>query len=210
MAFEKIKSLVKGNSRIKSVVYNLMVNNVRTRPRLWLRILRPFYTVRGRGSVIYWSVRKDIVPFNPFSLGKYSVIEDFSVVNNFVGAVNIGDYTRIGLNNVVIGPVKIGNHVNIAQGVIMSGLDHNFDNVSVRIDEQGVSTALITIEDDVWVGSNVVITKGIKLGKHSVVAAGSVVNRDVPPFSVVAGAPARVVKQFDFDKNEWVKASHGK
>lgn len=210
MALQNIKNKVKSNRRLKALVYSLMVDSVRTRPRLWLRMLRPFYTIRGRGSVIYWSVRKDIVPFNPFSLGKNSVIEDFSVVNNFVGAVNIGDYTRVGLSNVVIGPVEIGNHVNIAQGVIMSGLDHNFEDVSRRIDEQGVSTSPIIIEDNVWVGSNVVITKGVRLGSHSVVAAGSVVNRDVPPFSVVAGAPARIVKHFDSEKNEWVRISHGK
>jgi len=90
----------------------------------------PFYIKRGGGSVIYRSVRKDIAPFNKFSIGKNSVIEDFSIVNNLVGDVRIGDHTRIGLGNVVIGPVKIGDHVNLAQNITLSGIDHNFRDVS--------------------------------------------------------------------------------
>ena len=138
---------------------------------------------------------RDIVPFNQFTLGDCSVVEDFCCINNAVGDLHIGHHSRIGLHNTIIGPVRIGNHVNLAQGVVVSGLNHNFNNLSKRIDEQGVSTSLIIICDDVWIGANSVITAGVTIGRHSVVAAGSVVTKDVPENSVVAGSPARVIKQ---------------
>ena len=107
----------------------------------------------------------------------------------------IGDHTRIGLHNTIIGPVKIGSHVNLAQGITVTALNHNFDDSEKRIDEQGVSTKPVTIEDDVWVGANAVILPGVTIGNHCVVAAGAVVTKDVPPHSLVAGVPAKVIKQ---------------
>ena len=191
---EKIKQWMVQNEFIKKKVLNLLIHPIKTRPRLWLRLFQFLYMKRGRHTVIYHSVRQDIVPFYKFSLGDYSVIEDFCCINNAVGDMHIGHHTRIGLHNTVIGPVHIGNHVNLAQGVVVSGLNHNFQNPNKRIDEQGVSTALVTINDDVWIGANSVITAGVSIGQHSVVAAGSVVTKDVPEYSVVAGCPAKVIK----------------
>lgn len=192
---------------LKQTLYRFIMHPVKTRPNWWIRLFSFLYLKRGKGSVIYRSVRKDLPPFNRFSLGRYSVVEDFSCINNAVGDLIIGDYTRVGLGNTIIGPVSIGNHVNLAQNVTVTGLNHNFEDVKKRIDEQGVSTNPIVIEDDVWVGANVVILPGVTLGKHCVVAAGSVVNRSVPPFSVCAGTPARVVKRYNFEKKEWEKIS---
>ena len=107
----------------------------------------------------------------------------------------IGHHTRIGLHNTVIGPVTIGNHVNLAQGITMTALNHNFEDSKKRIDEQGISTSPVTIEDDVWIGANAVVLPGVTIGSHSVVAAGAVVTKDVPPHSLVAGVPAKVIKQ---------------
>lgn len=182
------------NESIKKKTLNLLVHPVKTRPRLWLRLFQFLYMKRGRHTVIYYSVRRDIIPFNKFILGDYSVIEDFCCINNAVGDMHIGHHTRIGLHNTIIGPVRIGNHVNLAQGVVISGLNHNFQDPTKRIDEQGVSTALVTIKDDVWIGANSVITAGVTIGKHSIVAAGSVVTKDVPDYSVVAGCPAKIIK----------------
>ena len=198
-----IKDRVKSNPRLKKLVLNLMVHPVKTRPRVWLRLFMRFYTSRGKGSVIYRSVRKDLVPFNRFIIGDRSVIEDFSIVNNMVGDVVIGRESRAGLGNVIIGPVSIGNNVIIAQGVVLSGLDHNYKECNITISKQGVSTSLINIEDDVWIGANAVITKGVTNGKHSIIAACSLVNKDVPPFSIVAGNPAKVIKQYNHSSGEW-------
>jgi acetyltransferase-like isoleucine patch superfamily enzyme len=137
----------------------------------------------------------DTPPYRKFSLGDYSVIESFACVNNAVGDVIIGNYTRIGLHNTIIGPVTIGNHVNLAQGITVTALNHNFEDLSKKIDEQGISTKPVTVEDDIWIGANAVILPGVTIGHHSVVAAGSVVTKDVPPHSLVAGVPAKIIKQ---------------
>ena len=137
----------------------------------------------------------DTPPYRKFSLGDYSVIESFACINNAVGDVMIGDHTRVGLHNTIIGPVIIGNHVNLAQGITVTALNHIFENSDKRIDEQGVSTSAVIIEDDIWVGANAVILPGVTIGHHSVVAAGAVVTKDVPPHSLVAGVPAIIIKQ---------------
>ena len=201
----KMIDFLKNNPKAKKLVLDFLIHPVKTRPRWYLRLFIPFYIHKGKHSVLYKSVRKDIAPFNKFSLGDYSVIEDFSLVNNLVGDIIIGNHSRVGLNNVVIGPVIIGNNVNLAQNITVSGLDHNYMDTSKRIDEQGVGTSLITIDDNVWIGANCVVTKGVNIGRHSIIAAGSVVNKDVPPFSVVAGNPARVIKYYDSKTGKWEK-----
>jgi acetyltransferase-like isoleucine patch superfamily enzyme len=137
----------------------------------------------------------DTPPYRKFSMGDYSVVESFACINNAVGDVIIGDYTRVGLHNTIIGPVTIGNHVNLAQGITVTALNHNFESPGSRIDEQGVSTKPVTIGNDIWIGANAVILPGVTIGDHSVVAAGAVVTKDVPPHSLVAGVPARIIKQ---------------
>ena len=192
---EGIRSKFKDNPKWKKFFDWVIINQVQTRPRWFVRLLAPLYQHRGRHSVIHASVRMDTPPYRQFSLGDYSVIESFCCINNAVGDVLIGDYTRIGLHNTVIGPVTIGSHVNLAQGITVTALNHNFEDPNKRIDEQGISTTPVTIEDDVWIGANAVVLPGVTIGNHSVVAAGAVVTKDVPPHSLVAGVPAKVIKQ---------------
>ena len=136
----------------------------------------------------------DVVPWSRFKLGKNSVVESFSCINNAMGDVIIGDHTRVGLHNTIIGPVTIGSHVNLAQGVVITALNHNFADPSQRIDTQGVSTKPIIIDDDVWIGANVTVTPGVSIGSHSVIGAGSVVTHDIPAGSVAVGSPAKVMR----------------
>lgn len=194
---ETLRERLKESPRLKHLADWLVMNQRDARPRWYVRLLAPLYQHRGRGSKIYWSVRMDTPPYRRFSLGRQSVVEDFSCINNAVGDVVIGDHTRIGLHNTIIGPVTIGNHVNLAQGVVVTALNHNFNNPSLHIDQQGVSTNSVKIEDDVWIGANAVVLPGVTVGRHSVVAAGAVVTRDVPPGTVVAGIPAKVISQTD-------------
>jgi acetyltransferase-like isoleucine patch superfamily enzyme len=179
----------------KKLIDWVIMNQVQTRPRWFIRLLAPLYQHRGKHAVIHKSARMDTPPYRKFSLGDYSVIESFACINNAVGDVQIGNHTRIGLHNTVIGPVKIGNHVNLAQGITVTALNHNFTDSNKRIDEQGISTNAVSIEDDVWIGANAVILPGVTIGNHCVVAAGAVVTKDVPPHSLVAGVPAKVIKQ---------------
>ena len=191
---ERVRNKLKNNPKWKKFIDWVIMNQVETRPRWFVRMLAPIYQHRGKHSVIHRSARMDTPPYRKFSLGDYSVIESFACINNAVGDVMIGDHTRIGLHNTIIGPVEIGSHVNLAQGITVTALNHNFDDTEKRIDEQGVSTNPVTIEDDVWVGANAVILPGVTIGNHCVVAAGAVVTKDVPPHSLVAGVPAKVIK----------------
>ena len=192
---DTVRKRFKGNPKMKRFVDWVIMNQVETRPRWFIRMLAPLYQHRGKHAVIHRSARMDTPPYRKFSLGDYSVIESFACINNAVGDVIIGDYTRIGLHNTIIGPVTIGNHVNLAQGITVTALNHNFEDPNKRIDEQGISTTPVVIEDDIWIGANAVILPGVTIGHHSVVAAGAVVTKNVPPHSLVAGVPAKVIKQ---------------
>ena len=192
---EAVRERFNRNPKWKKFLDWVIMNQVETRPRWFIRLLAPLYQHRGKHSVIHCSARMDTPPYRKFSLGDYSVIESFACINNAVGDVMIGDHTRVGLHNTIIGPVIIGNHVNLAQGITVTALNHNFDDSNKRIDEQGVSTSAVIIEDDIWVGANAVILPGVTIGRHSVVAAGAVVTKDVPPHSLVAGVPAKIIKK---------------
>lgn len=197
---------IKKNPTLKEFVLWMLQPTYRPRPRFWVKLfLNPFIHQKGDNSFISKSTRMDVFPFNKFSLGSYSTIEDFSCINNAMGDVFIGSKSRIGLGNTVIGPVIIGNNVNIAQNVVMSGLNHGYEDINVPPREQKCSTSLIKIEDDCWVGANSVITSGVHIGKHVVIAAGSVVTKNVPSFSIVAGNPARVIKQYNPTNKVWEK-----
>lgn len=186
---------MKSSPALKRLLDFIIMNQVQTRPRWYVRLFAPLYQHRGRGSVIHSSVRMDTPPYRRFSLGRRSVVESFACINNAVGDVIIGDHTRIGLHSTVIGPVTIGSHVNLAQGITVTALNHNFSDPTFPIDAQGISTKPVVIEDDVWIGANAVILPGVRIGRHSVVAAGAVVTRDVPSGSLVAGVPATVKKR---------------
>lgn len=197
---------IKQNPRLKKTVHSILVRSYEARPRTWVRwFVNPFVHKKGRGSIIRWRTRMDVLPFNRFELGERSIIEDFSTINNGSGDVVIGHHTLVGMSNVIIGPVTLGNHIILAQHVVMSGLNHIYEDISRPIVDQNVRTAPIVIEDDCWIAANVVITAGVTIGKHSIIAAGAVVTKDVPPYSIAAGNPAKVIKQYDEGKGEWVR-----
>jgi tetrahydrodipicolinate N-acetyltransferase len=116
------------------------------------------------------------------SIGNNAVIMMGAVIN--IGAV-IGEGTMIDMNVVVGGRGTIGKNCHIGAGAVIAGVI------------EPPSASPVIIEDDVVVGANAVILEGIRVGKGSVVAAGAVVIEDVPPHVVVAGTPARIIKQID-------------
>lgn len=191
---EALRQNMKASPRLKRWLDYIVMNQRDARPRWYIRLLAPLYQHRGRGSKIYHSVRMDTPPYRRFWLGRQSVVESYCCINNAVGDVTIGDYTRIGIHCTVIGPVCIGNHVNLAQGITVTALNHIFKDSSRRIDEQGVSTKPVVIGDDVWIGANAVILPGVTIGSHCVVAAGAVVTKDVPNHTLVGGIPTKVIK----------------
>jgi acetyltransferase-like isoleucine patch superfamily enzyme len=131
------------------------------------------------------------------SIGKYAIIRPSNMYGGPIGEglvmgnnSNIGPYNYIGCS----GKITIGDNVMLAPRVSIYAENHVFDNPNITIKAQGVYKKEVVIEDDCWIAANAVILAGVTIGKGSVVAAGSVVNEDVPAFSVVAGVPARVIK----------------
>lgn len=201
-----IKDTIKNNAKLKKLVHRMLIPKDEARPRAWVKVLvNPFIHKLGKGAAVRSRTRMDVLPFNKFILGEKSVIEDFCTINNGVGDVIIGSNTLIGMSNVIIGPVTIGNNVIFAQNIVASGLNHEYRDIHTPILHQPILTAPIVIEDECWIAANSVITAGVTIGKHSVVAAGAVVTKSIPPYSVAVGNPAKVIKKYDFEKQDWVR-----
>ena len=201
----QLKKFIDKNPALKKFIHYLLIPKNEARPRVWVQwFVNPFIHTRCKSSKIRRSVRLDVLPFNKFSLGRLSTIEDFCTINNGVGDVIIGDRTLIGMGNTIIGPITIGNNVIFAQNIVASALNHQYRDVATPIANQAVLTASIIIEDDCWIAANAVITAGVTIGKHCVIAAGTVVTKNIPPFSVAVGNPAKVIKQYNFETKEWV------
>src|ERR1700749_3889381 len=127
-----IISKIKSSPRLKNIVLFLLIPTNEHRPRLWVKLfLNPFRHKKGKASIIRRYSRLDVLPFNKFNLGDRSVIEDFTTINNGVGDVIIGNGTIIGMGNVIIGPVTIGNDVMLAQNIVVSGLNLHFQDVTI-------------------------------------------------------------------------------
>ncbi len=200
-------SAIKSNPKLKKFVHWLLIPRRQARPRLWVRLfLNPFFHKKGKHTIIRFKSRMDVVPFKKFTVGSNSIIEDYATVNNGVGDVIIGNNVGIGLSNVIIGPVTMGNYVMLAQNIVVSGLNHGYEDVTLPPRVQKVVTKQITINDNVWIGANCVITAGVTIGKHTIIGAGSVVTKDIPEYCVAVGNPAKVVKKYNFETGIWQKA----
>lgn len=112
------------------------------------------------------------------------------------GSLKIGPRTYVGQFTVIsaIESISIGADCLIAEHVSIRDQDHRFGN-GLMVRSAGFISAPIVVEDNVWIGAKVTITKGVTVGENSVVGANSVVTRNVPPNAVVAGAPARVLRR---------------
>lgn len=203
---DKIKNIITKNPKIKQFLLYLWVHPYSARTRWWARFfVYPFIIKRGKGSIIRRNARLDLNAGNKLIIGSRTIIENHVILNNGIGDIEIGDNTMITSRGMILGPALIGNNVVLGIGSQVLGLTHDFEDIEISIKDQGVSGTKVIIEDDVWIGGNCVIIQGIKIGKHSLVAAGSVVTKDVEPYTIVAGNPARPIKKYDFDTRTWIK-----
>jgi acetyltransferase-like isoleucine patch superfamily enzyme len=143
---------------------------------LSIRLRRLIYSLNGidihRSSVIYRNV---------LLLGKISIGENSSISNNStLSGANAG--------------ISIGANVMIAPGCCLVAFDHGMAISDIPMISQPLREKGIVVEDDVWIAANCTITKGVRIGTGAVIAANSVVIRDVPPFEIVAGNPAKTIK----------------
>jgi maltose O-acetyltransferase len=106
----------------------------------------------------------------------------------------LGDYSELGTRCMIQSDVFIGDNVIMGPDVKIYSRNHNYDSLDIPIQKQGKKYYETFIGNDVWLGANVVITAGCKIGNHAIVAAGAVVVKDIPDFAIVGGVPAKVIK----------------
>ncbi|MCX8043102.1 MAG: acetyltransferase [Desulfobacterota bacterium] len=128
-------------------------------------------------------------------MGKGVIIKRGVVFGDGSG-ISIGDESQIGYcDTLYVNDLTIGKYVLIGPHVAIIDANHRFDRLDIPIKYQGYKyKGPIIIEDDVFIGANVTILSGVRIGTGVVVGAGAVVNKDVPPFAVVGGVPATVIK----------------
>jgi len=120
--------------------------------------------------------------------------------------IEIGVNSGIGIRSNIYGiggggKLSIGENVMMAPDVTILTLKHCYGDISVPFIEQKIYSTEVIIEDDVWIGIRSIILPGVTIGKGSIVAAGAVVTKDVPNYSVVGGVPAKIIKKRDSTKN---------
>lgn len=148
-----------------------------------------------RGVIIDGLMRKGVVLGDNVKIGPYSVLAGAPISN-------LGEGIRMGANSAVdaysfigsSGFVSIGENVIMGQHVGFHPENHDFDRTDVPIRAQGTTRQGITIEDDVWVGSNAIFLDGAHVGRGCVIGAGSVVRGEIPPYSIAVGIPAKVIR----------------
>lgn len=137
-------------------------------------------------------------PDSKLSVGKYTEIMPRAYIcPQQNGNVKIGSKSSIQTDVKIYGGggVSIGACVRIAANSVLISQNHKFDNMEKPITEQGVDQKGIIVEDDVWIGAGVIVLDGVTIGKGSIIAAGAVVNKNVDPYSIYAGVPAKKVKE---------------
>ena len=92
-----------------------------------------------------------------------------------------------------IGKILIGKNVLIGPNVVIRSNNHNYQDTSIPIIKQGMTKGVIIIEDDVWISSNCVILPNCTIGEGSIIAAGAVVTKDIEPYSIFGGIPAKKI-----------------
>jgi acetyltransferase-like isoleucine patch superfamily enzyme len=141
--------------------------------------------------------KRGLVFGDKVTVGSYAIIRPTNLYGGEPGEglkignnSSIGPYAYIGCS----GYIEIGDNVMMSPRVSIYSENHNFSEASQPMIEQGVTRSFVKIEDDCWIAANSIILAGVTIGKGSIVAAGSVVTKDVPPYSIVGGNPAKIIK----------------
>jgi len=184
-------------SLFKSLVYTrLYFSNARL-IRLPFDIRNKRYIKIGKGFTSGFGCRIEAFPVDSEAKTSIQIGEN----------VQINDYVHIG----AVSSIEIGDNVLMASKVYIT--DHNHGRYDDEFSDHPMSIpaerlpgfANVKIMNNVWLGESVCVLPGITIGEGSIIGALSVVSRDIPPYTIAVGAPAKVVKKYDFKLNKWVK-----
>ncbi|HEY7801766.1 MAG TPA: acyltransferase, partial [Dehalococcoidia bacterium] len=173
------------------------------------------FAALGSGSLVTPPYR--LTGAGRMSIGARTIIGPYAFLSvlgerlgeRYDGRLRIGDDTSIGQNFIVscAGSTVIGSRVLISSNVHIGDTMHRYDDPNTPVIAQPMTRGYVIIADDAFVGINAVILPNVRIGRHAVIGAGSVVTRDVPDYCVAAGNPARVLRRYDFERRAWLPVS---
>ena len=170
--------------------WNRLTENEKAEQAAWQSELSKNYPITfGEGSV----VAHDAYLYGvKGSFGEKNLIGSHALLRSL--EITAGDNCSFNSYCVVHGKVSLGDCVRIAPGAKIFGENHGFSHLDKPICTQLNTRKGIVIGSDVWIGANAVICDGVEVGEHSIIAAGATVTHNVPPYCIVGGTPARVIK----------------
>jgi acetyltransferase-like isoleucine patch superfamily enzyme len=179
-----------------SLIYTKLFFNEARLIRLPFDIRNKGFINLGRNLTTGFGCRIEAHPINPGSGQCISLGEN----------IEINDYVHIAAGE----SITIGNNVLIASRVFISDLNHGSykgkhqDSPMTTPNSRKLSTDPVVIKDNVWIGEGVCVMSGVTIGHGCIIGAMSVVTKDIPDYTIAVGIPARIVKKYNFDTNEWV------
>ena len=186
-------------SKLIFQIYIATLSSIPTEIGVRLRALayRPLFKRCGKNLRVDSGVT--ILGFKNISLGdNISIMKNSYIYAHDNGELTIGDNFTINTNSQLgasFGKIVIGNNCAIAPNSVLRASNHRFDNLDIPFREQGHTYGEIILEDDIWIASNSVITADTRIGRSSIIGAGSVVTKDVEPYSIMGGVPARLIRK---------------
>lgn len=197
----------------------LLPRTLRKLHSLWLAWTYPFVSIGRRVSVHpTCDLRRAMAPYvrlgSQILLEKNARLDVVLIPRKNDPVIIIDDGCVIGQGGIILGinNIHIERNVIFGPSILVTDHNHTFDDVTIPISQQGAAGGTVRIEEGCWIGfgTAIVASQGdLVIGKNSVIGVNSVVTRSIPPYSVATGNPARVVKQYDVEKKQWVIGSSG-
>lgn len=165
---------------------------------------------RKLGALLYYTIAKKLPPsYSGIKIGQKklrafcgrlmlrSCGKDVNIEKNalFSKKVSLGDYSGLGVNSKIYGTCTIGDYVMMGEDCTVITRNHRNDRTDIPMMQQGFEEERpVTIGNDVWIGDKVTILAGVEIGDGCIIGAGSVVTKSIPPYSIAAGVPARIIR----------------